>query len=418
MSFPFNIKRDSSTAFITQVYDNTFSKLYSYDTKGYIQTIKDNSYNQTIISRYDNTNIKEIKENQNNYKYEYDNLNRLTKVTKNNQIIEEYQYDNQGNRISSTINQITKTGTYNSDDELISYGDNQYQYNSDGQLIQKTNNQNITKYSYDTFGNLKEVILPDQTKITYLYNANNQRTSKLINNQIHEKYLWLNLTTLLAVLDKDDNIKQRFIYADERTPISYTDNQNNIFYLSYNHIGTLKAVTDKNGNIVKQIEYDSFGNILNDTNPTLNIPIGFAGGLYDHDTKLTKFGYRDYDSQTGRWTTKDPIDFEGGSSNLYGYVLNDPVNLIDEDGLMSKKPSTPAQAGICTVLGVGKGLTKKEACENIVHEAANDYINHGDQRYNQICKVDIQNCIRACVASQVSKGVDEGCSIILSPMRP
>ncbi|MDR1614783.1 MAG: hypothetical protein LBS26_04350 [Campylobacteraceae bacterium] len=49
--------------------------------------------------------------------------------------------------------------------------------------------------------------------------------------------------------------------------------------------------------------------------------------------KLTKFGYRDYDSYTGRWITKDPIDFEGGSSNLYGYVLNDPVNFVDPEGL-------------------------------------------------------------------------------------
>jgi RHS repeat-associated protein len=55
--------------------------------------------------------------------------------------------------------------------------------------------------------------------------------------------------------------------------------------------------------------------------------------LYDHHTKLTKFGYREYDSYTGRWTSKDPIDFDGGDSNLYGYVMGDPVNLVDVDGL-------------------------------------------------------------------------------------
>jgi RHS repeat-associated protein len=87
---------------------------------------------------------------------------------------------------------------------------------------------------------------------------------------------------------------------------------------------------DSFGNTVKQIKYDSCS-----TNPTLNILIGFAGGLYDKDTKLTKFGYRDYDSQTGRWITKDPIDFEGGDSNLYGYVVNDPINGVDPEGLDS-----------------------------------------------------------------------------------
>jgi len=64
------------------------------------------------------------------------------------------------------------------------------------------------------------------------------------------------------------------------------------------------------------------------------VPFGFAGGLYDEDTKLIRFGYRDYDSYTGKWTAKDPILFAGGDSNLYGYVLNDPVNLVDVDGLL------------------------------------------------------------------------------------
>jgi len=55
--------------------------------------------------------------------------------------------------------------------------------------------------------------------------------------------------------------------------------------------------------------------------------------LYDPDTKLTHFGYREYDAYTGKWTAKDPIGFAGGDSNLYGYVLNDPVNLVDPEGL-------------------------------------------------------------------------------------
>jgi len=62
------------------------------------------------------------------------------------------------------------------------------------------------------------------------------------------------------------------------------------------------------------------------------VPFGFAGGLYDPLTKLTHFGYREYDSFTGKWTAKDPIGFAGGDSNLYGYVLNDPVNLVDPTG--------------------------------------------------------------------------------------
>ena len=88
-----------------------------------------------------------------------------------------------------------------------------------------------------------------------------------------------------------------------------------------------------NHTAVKEIVYDSFGNITEDSNESFKIPLGFAGGLYDPDTKLTHFGYREYDPFTGRWTSKDPIGFKGGDSNLYGYVLNDPVNLVDPWGL-------------------------------------------------------------------------------------
>ena len=82
------------------------------------------------------------------------------------------------------------------------------------------------------------------------------------------------------------------------------------------------------------MDYDEFGNVTNDTNPGFQ-PFGFAGGLYDPQTKLVRFGARDYDAQTGRWTSKDPILFEGGDTNLYGYVLGDPVNLVDFPGLWS-----------------------------------------------------------------------------------
>ncbi|WP_457748060.1 RHS repeat-associated core domain-containing protein, partial [Sulfurimonas sp.] len=42
--------------------------------------------------------------------------------------------------------------------------------------------------------------------------------------------------------------------------------------------------------------------------------------------------YREYDPYTGKWTAKDPIDFAGGDSNLYGYVLGDPVGFVDPEG--------------------------------------------------------------------------------------
>jgi len=85
--------------------------------------------------------------------------------------------------------------------------------------------------------------------------------------------------------------------------------------------------------VVKRVEYDSFGNVVADSDLLFEIPFGFVGGLFDRDTGLVRFGYRDYDTDTGRWTAKDPIGFAGGDTDLYGYCQNDPINWIDPYGL-------------------------------------------------------------------------------------
>jgi RHS repeat-associated protein len=104
------------------------------------------------------------------------------------------------------------------------------------------------------------------------------------------------------------------------------------YYLTHDQVGSLRVVADASGNVVKRIDYDSFGSILNDTNPGLTIPFGFAGGLHDRDTELVRFGFRDYDPGVGRWTAKDPIFFKGSDIDLFSYCLHDPLNWIDPYG--------------------------------------------------------------------------------------
>ena len=77
--------------------------------------------------------------------------------------------------------------------------------------------------------------------------------------------------------------------------------------------------------------YDAWGRVIEDTNPGFQ-PFGYAGGIYDRDTGLVRFGARDYDPQVGRWSTKDPIGF-GGGLNHYVYATSDPINYRDENGL-------------------------------------------------------------------------------------
>ena len=65
------------------------------------------------------------------------------------------------------------------------------------------------------------------------------------------------------------------------------------------------------GVIAQRMDYDEFGLVTLDTNPGFQ-PFGFAGGLYDADTGLVRFGARDFDAVTGRWVLKDPSRFAGG----------------------------------------------------------------------------------------------------------
>ncbi|MBF0137125.1 MAG: hypothetical protein HQL65_12865, partial [Magnetococcales bacterium] len=110
---------------------------------------------------------------------------------------------------------------------------------------------------------------------------------------------------------------------------------------------------------------------------------GFAGGLYDTQTGLVRFGARDYDASTGRWTAKDPIRFNGGDTNLYGYVLGDPVDFTDPLGLNPAViagiiwgGTLGADSVLGGVVGLGTGLIGGQALWD--HLLANEDTNSPD----------------------------------------
>jgi len=305
-----------------------------------------------------------------NYAYEYDTMGRLLEVEKGGIPVETYTYGANGQRLTetNTLRGITnRTYTYSLEDHLLSADAVTYAYDDDGFLTTKVAGLQTTSYQYSSRGELLEVDLPDNRVITYVHDPMGRRIAKKIDGVIVEKYLWAGMTQLLAVYNASNTLTMRFDGARMTRGGS-------TYYLVTDQVGTVRAVVDTAGSIVKRIDYDSFGNIITDTNPTFTIPFGFAGGLHDRDTGLIRFGARDYDPDTGRWTAKDPIGFAGGDTNLYGYCLANPINSVDLSGFMSGSDALDYTEQILGLAGLIPGVGAiPDAADALLNVARGDW---------------------------------------------
>ncbi len=203
--------------------------------------------------------------------------------------------------------------------------------------MSKTIGAQTTTYDYDELANLLRVDLPDGRRIDYIVDGGNRRIGKKIDGVLTQGFLYAEQERPVAELDGAGNVISRFVYGTRDDVPDYIERGGTNYKLVTDHLGSVRLVVDTStGQIAQRIDYDAFGRVVQDSNPGFQ-PFGFAGGLYDPDTGLVHLSRRDYDAETGRWTTKDPIRFEGGDSNLYAYALGDPVNLTDPSGLAPGK---------------------------------------------------------------------------------
>jgi RHS repeat-associated protein len=282
--------------------------------------------------------------------YTYDQAGRLTSTTRNG-VTTSWTYDENGNRTHVNGNPVA---TYDEQDRLLTYGSAGYAYTANGELAGKTEGGATTTYDYDALGNLRQVTLPGDVVIDYVIDGRNRRIGKKVNGSLAQGFLYQDQLNPVAELDGSGAIVSRFVYAEKPHAPSYMIRDGVTYRILSDHLGSPRLVIDAStGEVTQRIDYDVWGNVLNDTNPGFQ-PFGFAGGVYDQHTGLLRFGARDYDPRTGRWTGKDSILFRGGDTNLYGYVLNDPVNFVDTNGLVPV-PVASALVGI-VVGGVSGGI--------------------------------------------------------------
>ncbi|QSA95834.1 PKD domain-containing protein [Methylococcus sp. EFPC2] len=312
---------------------NSFGEVTTYDAKYGATGLLKEEYTRDKLGR-----ITQKKETvglvSHTYGYDYDTAGRLIEVKKDGAVISSYAYDSNGNRLSRTTPTGTESGTYDDQDRLLSYAGATYAYTANGELAAKTVGTAVTKYQYDVLGNLKHVDLPGGAKIDYVTDAQNRRVGKEVNGVSVQGFLWQDSLKPIAELDGSGNVVSRFVYATGVNVPDYIVKGGVAYRVVTDHLGSPRLIVDVATNTVAQeLDYDEFGKVILDTNPGFQ-PFGFAGGIYDRDTGLVRFGARDYDARLGRWIAQDPILFLGNASNLYGYVQNDPINNFDAFGLV------------------------------------------------------------------------------------
>jgi RHS repeat-associated protein len=274
------------------------------------------------------------------YDYTYDSAGRLTDVTTDSVPTAHYDYDANSNRTGGFTAAGTITNTqYDDQDRLLAFTLGlslfTYSYTANGELQTKTDTNTSTTYTYDALGNLTHVALPDATQIDYVIDGKSRRIGRKVNGALAQEWLYDGQLRIVAEFDGSGTLISRFVYGEKPNVPDYMIKGGVTYRLVSDHLGSPRLVVNvADGSIAQRMDYDEFGNVLLDTNPGFQ-PFGFAGGLYDRDTKLVRFGARDYDPQTGRWSAKDPIGFQGGDTNLYGYAVGDPINSSDPDGLFT-----------------------------------------------------------------------------------
>jgi RHS repeat-associated protein len=268
------------------------------------------------------------------YDYEYDLAGRLNQVARNGSVVSAYSYDSNGNRLAGPG--ASTLATYDDQDRLLQYGSATYTYTAAGELVTRTDAGQTATYTYDELGNLLTVSGPS-ANVDYLIDAANRRTGKKLNGSLTQAFLWQDDLRPAAELDAAGAVVSRFVYAEHVNVPEYMVKGDATYRFITDHLGTPRIVVDAStGTIVQTLAVNEFGEVQADSHPRFQ-PFGFAGGFFDPEVGLTRFGSRDYDAEVGRWTSKDLIMFAGGDTNLYAYVGNDPISRSDQLGMSDTK---------------------------------------------------------------------------------
>jgi RHS repeat-associated protein len=277
----------------------------------------------------------------------YDAVNQLLSMTVTNGGAPTgafaYTYDRAGNRLIEQAGKTNYAAMYNALNQLstgtASGVSRTNEWDAQDRLVAVNTGDERTEFTYDGLSRLASI-----RRLTNGVEASFRR------------FVWCG-PLICEERDAGGAVTKRFFDQGmklETGPAAGT------YYYTRDHLASIREVTDANGNVRARYAYDPYGRrtrLMGD----IEADFGFAGMFWSSEAGLSLTHYRAYDPELGRWLSRDPLEDaemrEG--PNLYAYVANNPVNLVDPDGLMStlKTCFTPVNAAACAAAGITAAKT-------------------------------------------------------------
>ena len=316
---------------------------YTFDDAGRLTNLTHDS-NGNVLSAYDwaydNANrITQATSPDGVSDYNYDHSDQLVDAEHDYQTDENYVYDENGNRVNDGYvtgenNQLLSDGTYN------------YEYDNEGNRVKRTEiaTGEATKYEWDYRNRLVavETVDVDGNAIAnsdYTYDVFDNRIGKSVDadgdgagEAVVERFVY-DGDHIALTFDGEGNQTERFLHGNQIDQVLAQENAGGeVLWALADNQGSVRMLLDNDGNVVNEISYDAFGNITLETNGNVNFRFSYTGRELDEETGLYNYRSRYYDPAVGQFINEDTIGFNGGDSNLYRYVGNNPLNYIDPFG--------------------------------------------------------------------------------------
>ena len=264
--------------------------------------------------------------------YLYDKLYRLIEVKASNGAFEKYSYDALGNRLTKEDNQGKIIYVYNDQNQLIKANDISFSYDPNGNLRVKSTPIGDIKYDFNELNQLTSYEDGDHS-VKFTYNGQGERLTKTIDGQT-TKYSYEDIFPVFHLLEENsENMKRNYFYS--HICLGYSEDKKIYYYLEDSPGSSIGFIIDEKGNVVEEMEYDSFGKCLSDSESSLQ----YNGELVDQESGLVFLRTRYYDPSLGRFISSDQFPgnaLQPQTLNRYVYVHNNPLNFHDPMGTYSE----------------------------------------------------------------------------------